>query len=47
MSWSLATYLNTLNLTFKQRKDYAYKMAYSFITSMQYGKNMINIDDID
>ena len=42
-----ATYLNTLNLTIKQRKDYAYKMAHSFITSIQYGKNMINIDDID
>jgi hypothetical protein len=44
---SYATYLNTLNLTIKQRKDIAYKMAHSFITSMQYGKTMINVDDID
>ena len=44
---SYATYLNTLNLTIKQRKDYAYKMAHNFITSMQYGKTMINVDDID
>ena len=44
---SYATYLNTLNLTINQRKDYAYKMAHSFITSMQYGKTIINVDDID
>lgn len=44
---SFATYLNTLNLTIKQRKDYAYKMGHSLTTNMQYGKNMINIDDID
>jgi hypothetical protein len=42
-----ATYLNTLNLTIHQRKDYSYKMAHSCITSMQYGKTMINVDDLD
>ena len=44
---SYATYLNTLNLTIKQRKDIAYKMGHSLNTNMQYGKTMINIDDID
>ena len=44
---SYATYLNTLNLTIKQRKDYALKMAHSFTTNLQYGKTMINVDDID
>ena len=44
---SYATYLNTLNLTIKQRKDYAYKMAHNFTTNLQYGKTMINVDDID
>lgn len=44
---SYATYLNTLNLTIKQRKDIALKMAHNFTTNLQYGKTMINIDDID
>ena len=44
---SYATYLNTLNLTIKQRKDIAYKMGHSFATNLQYGKTMINVDDID
>ena len=30
ISVSSATYLNTLNLTIKQRKDYALKMAHDF-----------------
>ena len=44
---SYATYLNTLNLTIKQRKEIALKMAHNFTTNLQYGKTMINIDDID
>ena len=44
---SFATYLNTLNLTINQRKEYASKMAHSFNTNLQYGKTMINVDDID
>ena len=44
---SYATYLNTLNLTIKQRKEIALKMAHNFSTNLQYGKTMINIDDID
>ncbi len=42
-----ATYLNTLNLTINQRKDLALKMGHTFTTNLQYGKNMINIDDIN
>jgi hypothetical protein len=44
---SYATYLNTLNLTINQRKEIALKMAHNFTTNLQYGKTMINIDDID
>ena len=44
---SYATYLNTLNLTINQRKELALKMGHTFTTNLQYGKNMINIDDID
>ena len=44
---SFATYLNTLNLTIKQREDYALKMAHNFKTNLQYGKIMIDVDSID
>jgi hypothetical protein len=44
---SYATYLNTLNLTINQRKQLALKMGHTFSTNLQYGKTMINIDDID
>ena len=44
---SYATCLNALNLTIKQRKEIALKMAHNFTTNLQYGKHMINIDDID
>lgn len=44
---SFATYLNKLNLSIKQREEQAYKMAHSFKTNLQYGKQIINIDDID
>ena len=44
---SYATYLNTLNLTIKQRKEIAYKMGHNLITNMQYGKTMIDVDVID
>ena len=44
---SYATYLNTLNLTINQRKELALKMGHNFTTNLQYGKNMINVDDID
>ena len=57
MRVSYATYLHTLiNLTINQRKDLALKMgillqliwAYFYnTTNLQYGKNTINIDDID
>ena len=40
---SYATYLNTLNLTIKQRKDIAYKMGHSFATNLQYGKTILYI----
>ena len=44
---SFATYLNTLNLTINQRKNLSLKMGHNFTTNLQYGKNKINIDDID
>ena len=44
---SFATYLNTLDLTINQRTVYSYKMAHNFTTNLQYGKTMINVDDID
>ena len=44
---SFATYLNTLGLTINQRTVYSNMMAHNFTTNLQYGKTMINIDDID
>ena len=38
---------NTLNLTINQRKKLSLKMGHNFTTNLQYGKNKINIDDID
>ena len=35
---SYATYLNTLNLTIKQRKEIALKMAHNFTTNLHMGK---------